>query len=248
MSAWTPLTIRDLGKVVTGKTPPTDNAEYYEGDELFVSPKDLTWNSYYVDSTTTRISEKALDTFKGQVIPRDAVMFTSLSFAFGKMGIASCTCITNQQINSIIVNEKHSARFVYYLLRVYEPYIFAYNSGIDTPIVPKSVFERIPVLVPNKATQEKIASLLSAYDDLIANNQRRIALLVSMAEDIYREWFVRMRFPEYSDAHFVADRPSDWKPKRIAALVSRRPYGRLYHERDVHPVGAARVIDPIFLS
>lgn len=193
MSAWTPLTIRDLGRVVTGKTPPTDNAEYYEGNELFVSPKDLTWNSYYVDLTTTRISEKALDKFKGQVIPKDAVMFTSLSFAFGKLGIASRTCITNQQINSIIVSEKHCARFVYYLLRVYEPFIFAYNSGIDTPIVPKSVFERIPVLVPDKATQEKIASLLSAYDDLIANNQRRIALLESMAEEIYREWFVRKR-------------------------------------------------------
>lgn len=195
MIDWQPLKIGDLGRVVTGKTPPTESTEYYDGDELFVSPKDLTWNSYYVDSTATRISEKALDKFKRQVIPRDAVMFTSLSFAFGKMGIASRSCITNQQINSIIVHDTHCSRFVYYLLRAYEPHIFAYNSGIDTPIVPKSVFERIPVLLPGKAEQEKIASLLCSYDDLIANNQRRIALLESMAEEIYREWFVRMRAP-----------------------------------------------------
>jgi type I restriction enzyme S subunit len=219
MKAWQPLQIKDLGRVVTGKTPPTENAEYFDGDELFVSPKDLTRNSYYVESTITRISEKALEKFKGQIIPRNAVMFTSLSFAFGKMGIASKSCITNQQINSVVVNEKHSARFVYYLLRTYEPYIFSYNSGIDTPIVPKSVFEKIPVVVPSKTTQKKIAALLSAYDDMIANNQRRIDLLESMAEEIYREWFVRMRFPGYATAKHDKGMPLGWQPKTAAEMV-----------------------------
>lgn len=237
MIDWQPLKIRDLGRVVTGKTPPTESTEYYDGDELFVSPKDLTWNSYYVDSTATRISDKALDKFKGQVIPRDAVMFTSLSFAFGKMGIASRSCITNQQINSIIVNDRHCARYVYYLLRAYEPYIFAYNSGIDTPIVPKSVFERIPVLVPGKAEQEKIASLLSSYDDLIANHQRRCALLEAMAEEVYREWFVRMRFPGAGSALSAHGVPRGWRPGTLSELAvesgvpttaGRHLEGRLY--------------------
>lgn len=215
MQTWNQLKIKDLGRVVTGKTPPTDNAEYFDGDELFVSPKDLSRDSYYVHSTETRISEKALDKFRGQVIPRDTVMFTSLSFAFGKMGIASKTCITNQQINSIVVGGNHHPRFVYYLLRVYEPFIFAYNSGIDTPIVPKSVFEKIPVVVPHKSTQEKVAAVLSAYDDLIANNQRRIALLESMAEEIYREWFVRMRFPGHESA---LDAHSEWRLEPLESL------------------------------
>jgi type I restriction enzyme S subunit len=219
MKAWQPLQIKDLGRVVTGKTPPTESAEYFDGDELFVSPKDLTRNSYYVGSTATRISEKALEKFKGQLIPRDAVMFTSLSFAFGKMGIASKSCITNQQINSVVVNATHCARFVYYLLRTYEPYIFAYNSGIDTPIVPKSVFEKIPVVVPAKITQKKIAALLSAYDDLIANNQRRIDLLESIAEEIYREWFVRMRFPGHATAEHDKGMPLGWQPKTAAEMV-----------------------------
>ena len=52
---------------------------------------------------------------------------------------------------------------------------------------PKSVFENIPVQIPNKDTQRKIAAILSAYDDLIANNQRRIALLEGMTEEIYCE-------------------------------------------------------------
>lgn len=211
MKTWDKLKIKDLGRVVTGKTPPTDNAEYFDGDELFVSPKDLSRDSYYVHATETRISEKALEKFRGQVIPRDTVMFTSLSFAFGKMGIASRTCITNQQINSVVVGADHHPRFVYYLLRAYEPFIFAYNSGIDTPIVPKSVFEKIPVVAPVKTTQEKIAAVLSAYDDLVANNQQRIALLESMAEEIYREWFVRMRFPGAKPETFEKGLPPGWK-------------------------------------
>lgn len=219
MQTWNQLKIKDLGRVVTGKTPPTDNAEYFDGDELFVSPKDLSRDSYYVHSTETRISEKALDKFRGQVIPRDTVMFTSLSFAFGKMGIASKTCITNQQINSIVVGSNHHPRFVYYLLRVYEPFIFAYNSGIDTPIVPKSVFEKIPVVVPHKSTQEKVAAVLSAYDDLIANNQRRIALLESMAEEIYREWFVRMRFPGKTANAPESIEPAGWHRKALGELT-----------------------------
>lgn len=232
MQAWDKLKIKDLGRVVTGKTPPTDNAEYFDGDELFVSPKDLSRDSYYVYATETRISEKALDKFRGQVIPRDAVMFTSLSFAFGKMGIASKTCITNQQINSIVVGTDHHPRFVYYLLRVYEPFIFAYNSGIDTPIVPKSVFEKIPVVVPNKATQEKIAAVLSAYDDLIANNQRRIALLESMAEEIYREWFVRMRFPGAQPDTFDKGIPPGWTNELIGTAF--KFYGGATPSKDVN--------------
>ena len=199
MSDWTVTKIKDIGRVVTGKTPPTESKEYFDGDEFFVSPKDLSWEQYYVSETETRISEKAFSKFKNQVLPANAVMFTSLSFAFGKMGLTSKRSLTNQQINSIIVNEANDYKFIFYLLKAYRPIIFSYNSGIDTPIVPKSVFEAIKVVCPPKQTQQKIAAILSAYDDLIANNQRRITLLERMAEDIYREWFVRLRFPGYKD-------------------------------------------------
>ena len=211
MTDWRPLKIKDLGRVVTGKTPPTAITELFDGAELFVSPKDLNWDQYYVYETETRVSEKALAKFKNQVLPQNSVMFTSLSFAFGKMGIVSRPSLTNQQITSIIVNKDHDFRFVFYLLKAYSPIIFSYNSGIDTPIVPKSVFEGIGVVCPPISEQRKIAAILSAYDDLIANNQRRIALLEHMAEEIYREWFVRLRFPGYEHVKFEKGIPRGWE-------------------------------------
>ena len=71
MIDWQPLKIGDLGRVVTGKTPPTESTEYYDGDELFVSPKDLTWNSYYVDSTATRARmDRSRATWVNSIQPR----------------------------------------------------------------------------------------------------------------------------------------------------------------------------------
>ncbi len=234
MKGWETKQIKELGRVITGKTPPTGNRDFFDGDELFVSPKDLDWNSYYVTQTETRISAKALEKFKNQVIPCNAVMFTCLSFAFGKMGIASKTCLTNQQINSIIVNSENNFKFVYYLLRAYEPIIFSYNSGIDTPIVPKSVFESIKVKVPDKPEQERIAAVLSAYDDLIENNKRRIALLEKMAEEIYREWFVRMRFPGHEKVKVVKGVPEGWQIKRLGEIL-KLCYGKALKEDERVP-------------
>ncbi len=237
MTKWCNKQINELGRVVTGKTPPKNETHYFDGDELFVSPKDLGWDCLYVTQTETRVSSKALSKFRNQVIPKNAVMFTSLSFGFGKMGIASRLSLSNQQINSVIVNEQNDSYFVYYLLKACTPYIFAYNSGIDTPIVPKSVFERIRLKCPELQVQRKIAALLWAYDQLIENNKRRIALLEKLAEEIYREWFVRLRFPGYEKAATIKGVPTGWDVLPFSKVVSINPPERLEKSEDTPYVG-----------
>ena len=68
---------------------------------------------------------------------------------------------------------------------------------------------------PEVEAQKKIAAILSAYDDLIENNKRRISLLEKMAEEIYREWFVRFRFPGYKNAEFEKGIPKGWNEIRL---------------------------------
>lgn len=216
---WEIKTIKDLGKVVTGKTPSKEVSDYYEnGELLFISPKDLDWNSYFVFDSQTKVTEKAYFSQKNQIVPRNAIFYTSLSFAIGKMGIASQDSLTNQQIHSIVVNDKNNFKFVYYLLQSYRPYIFSYNSGIDTPIVPKSTFEKIKINLPSLDIQTKIAGILSAYDELIENNKKRIALLETMAEELYKEWFVRFRFPNYENTEFEKAVPKDWLERPTSEL------------------------------
>jgi len=220
MSEWSKKRINQLGRVVTGKTPPKDEPHYFDGEELFISPKDLDWDQLYVNETGTRVSVKALEKFRNQVIPKNSVLFTSLSFGFGKMGISSRPSLTNQQINSVVVNSDNDFHFVYYLLQACTQFIFAYNSGIDTPIVPKSVFERIELRCPQYSEQRKIAAVLWAYDELIENNKRRIALLERLAEEIYREWFVRFRFPGHETTKVIKGIPCGWEVRALGSFAN----------------------------
>lgn len=118
--------------------------------------------------------------------------------------MTSSPSFTNQQINSIIVNEeKHDPSFVYYLLKTRVEHLKAIAGGAATPIINKSSFSEVEVRVPELPTQRKIAGILSVYDDLIENNLSRIKILEEMAQSLYREWFVHFRFPGHESTKFV---------------------------------------------
>ncbi len=90
--------------------------------------------------------------------------------------------------------------------------------GATMPNLNTEILNRVPVCYPGRGEQRKIAAILTAYDDLIETNKRRIALLEKMAEEIYREWFVRMRFPGHQDTIFVKGVPAGWEVRPLASL------------------------------
>jgi len=96
------------------------------------------------------------------------------------------------------------------------------------PNLNTSIIRSIPVTYPPLPTQRKIAAILSAYDDLIENNTRRIAILEEMAQMLYREWFVRFRFPGHEDVRMVQSDlgpiPEGWEIVKLSSLVSTQ-YG-----------------------
>ena len=79
------------------------------------------------------------------------------------------------------------------------------------PNINTQILRRIPITYPNsKIEQKKLVSIIFSYNELIENNKLRIALLENMAEEIYREWFVRFRFPDYQTAEFEKGIPKGW--------------------------------------
>lgn len=103
--------------------------------------------------------------------------------------------------------------------------------------------EKLKIKIPDLETQEKIAHVLSTYDELIENNNRRIELLENMAEEIYKEWFVRMRFPGHEEVSFEKGIPEGWEVKRVKDVVDRLKAGHYYKEHEVSEVGDTIVID-----
>jgi type I restriction enzyme, S subunit len=104
-------------------------------------------------------------------------------------------------------------------------YIQPIVTGVNVPHISGKQIADFRIPVPKLETQKKIAAILSAYDDLIANNQRRITLLERMAEDIYREWFVRLRFPGHEKAKIEKGVPLGWAKRRFGDFcVLKRGY------------------------
>ena len=96
----------------------------------------------------------------------------------------------------------------------------SFNTGGSRRALTKSHIEAFEIPLPPRRIQSQIAAILTAYDDLIENNQRRIAALETMAEEIYREWFVRFRFPGHEKVKLVKGVPEAWKIERLGSLVS----------------------------
>lgn len=113
---------------------------------------------------------------------------------------------------------------MYYILSGIKEQIKNIASGAETPIVSKSLFSLVNVKVPTIDVQNKIAAILSAYDDLIENNLRRIKILEEMAQALYREWFVHFRFPGHEKVRLVDSPlgkiPEGWEIKSFDKIVT----------------------------
>jgi type I restriction enzyme S subunit len=102
-----------------------------------------------------------------------------------------------------------------------------YSSGSAQPQLPIKDLRRVKLPIPKRATQRKIAAILSAYDELIENIKRRIALLYKLAEEIYREWFTRLRFPGHEQIKVMKGVPVGWsfdKASTFFGLVKGKSY------------------------
>ncbi|MDE0324756.1 MAG: restriction endonuclease subunit S [Candidatus Poribacteria bacterium] len=202
MNSWRNVTVNDLGQIITGSTPPTKKTEYYGDEYPFITPTDIKIDSRIVQ-TQRFLSQKGYEYNKNRLLPRNAVCVVCIA-SIGKICMTTVSSVTNQQINSVVVDQqKHDPYFVYYLLSTKADMLHNVAGGVATPIVNKSTFANLGVCVPPLKTQRKIAAVLSAYDDLIENNTRRIKILEDMAQTLYQEWFVHFRFPGHESLRMV---------------------------------------------
>lgn len=230
--------LSELGEIITGKTPSTANAELWGGCIPFITPTDINgYTTFYQTKTERTVSDYGANKQKKTVLPPNSVCITCIGSTIGKPCVTKIRSITNQQINSIISNSKNDYRYVYYLLRLNLPYLqlIGGGSGAGTPIISKNKFSKFKFLVEDDLpTQRRIASILSAYDNLIENNNKRIRLLEQMAENLYKEWFVRFRFPGHEKVEMENGLPKGWKYERLDTIASinmgQSPPSSFYNE------------------
>lgn len=112
--------------------------------------------------------------------------------------------------------------YPYYLYRLLKSCdLSGLDSGASIPSMTSKTYYGIKVELPDVQTQQKIASILSAYDNLIENNNKRIKILEQMAENLYKEWFVRFRFPNYQNTEFENGIPNGWRTVTLDSILSK---------------------------
>lgn len=179
IKGWRNTTIGELGRVVTGKTPPTSTNGFFGGDIPFVTPGDL-GNSAVVFDAERTLTLAGLE--QAKPIPPGAVLFTCIG-TIGKSAIAGRKLATNQQINSVVCDpEKVENRFLYYLLKFHSDRIQRLAGSQAVPIVNKSTFENVAAIIPPLEEQRKIVEVLRTWDEAIEGVANLIKLLRSRRE------------------------------------------------------------------
>lgn len=141
----------------------------------------------------------------------------------------------NQRLGLVVnINEKTINKpFLYYLFntQMIRDSIRATATGLKVRHTAPNRILNIEVNLPNVVTQKKIAEILSTYDNAIANNNQRIALLEESIHKLYKEWFVRLRFPGYESVKVVDGVPEGWEKKTLKDIVTLN-YGKSLTKKD----------------
>lgn len=173
MTEWKKIKVGDIGHIITGKTPQTSNKSYYGGDIPFLTPSDNMSVKYFKD-TKKSITEEGRLSVKNATLPANAVCVSCIGSDLGKVVITTEMTVTNQQINSIVIDEdKYDVDYVYYAM-VELGKVLNYHSKTSTavPIINKSSFSQYELNCPQFEIQKKIGKVLSSIDNKIEENEK----------------------------------------------------------------------------
>ena len=223
MRGWEEVKVSDIGRIVTGNTPPRKSPELYGDDTIFIKPTDISEEQKCTYNPEECYSELGARRYKNSLIPKGSTCVVTIGSIGKKLTMAHCDCFINQAMNAVIPFKDYDREFVYYVLKYNLSQLKTLDSGTASgrENVSKSAFSSIKIKVPiNKNVRKKIGKILSAYDDLIENNLKRIKLLEELAQRTYEEWFVKFRVNgEQLEVNDETGLPEGWERKPFPEVI-----------------------------
>jgi type I restriction enzyme S subunit len=255
MSAWDIAKINDICcKICSGGTPKSSNKEYYDGDIPWLNTNEVDFNNIY--KTNRFITEEGLNNSAAKYIPANSIVVAMYGVTAGKCAITKIPLTTNQACCNLIINEhKADYKYVFYYIRTQSEILNNLATGGAQQNLNSLTIKKFKIPLPSIPIQKRIADILSTYDDLIENNNERIALLEKAAQALYKEWFVRFRFPGHETARFVNGLPEGWTRRKINEFYNTCSGGTPsrskseYYENGVYPwVKTGEIRDSIVID
>lgn len=177
----------------------------------------------FLDSGFVFVTESKARELKNCIALTDDLIFTAAG-TLGQIGLIPKNAkfdryvISNKQIRLRIDSKKCLPLFAYYYLSSasMRAFVASQNKGSSVPLLTLGIIKKIPIHLPPLSVQRRVVAVLSACDDLIQTNRRQIELLERMAGQLYREWFIRFRFPGFDLTKFAKGVPLDWDVGRAS--------------------------------
>ena len=226
---WATSKVDNIAEVVTkGTTPTTYGMPFVDSGVNFIKAEALNGDSALDNSGFAFVSESTHEKLKRSILADGDILVTIAGAKVGRCGIVRPEHLpanTNQAVGIIRVHRKRAnPGFVYYFFK--NPQTFQMCQGIGgqaaQPNINLTVLKGFDIPFPDLRTQDAIVEILSAYDDLIENNRRRIALLEEAARLLYREWFVHFRFPGHEHVKTMDGLPEGWETLSLGETATVR--------------------------
>lgn len=204
-------------KITKGTTPSNIGASFTdEGINYFRS--EMLGKAKHLDKSSGMmfISESTHNKLKRSQIEANDILFSMAGIYLGKLAIVKDEDVpanTNQAVALIRFNKGVNIDYLYYFMvqKSFNAYVNCMSAQAAQPNINLKQIGNLQIALPTDERQKRIADILSNYDNLIENNNKRIKLLEQMAENLYKEWFVRFRFPGYEDVEFEEKKPRGWQ-------------------------------------
>ena len=181
-------TLREISTFIrTGKTPPTSQTKYFEGEVNWYTPGDLDLGKYLTKSRRT-LTQLAFDDKKAVIFPKDTLLIGCIG-DIGKIGITTDLCSSNQQLTGLYPNEKADVSYLYYWFRGNKKTLESTSNNAVVPILNNRTLETIKIPLPPLPQQQKIANILDAADALRQKDKALLAKYDELTQALFLDMF-----------------------------------------------------------
>ena len=221
--SWPTKRLNECVRFLSGGTPNKAKSEYWSGDIPWVSSAEMT--DRFLSDTSLKISVAGLEA-GSRLVPEGTTFAVVRGMSLAKefrISLAQRPMAFNQDVKALIPEPGIDGLFIFYSLSAHANSIreLATEAAHGTKKLEMSRLENYMIHVPDDIDlQRVVASVAFTYDDLIATNQRRIALLEDAARRLYREWFVHLRFPGHESVPVKDGVPEGWHKQTLASVAA----------------------------
>ena len=212
---WKPAKLDELGFVGRGKSRhrPRNAAFLYGGRYPFFQTGDIKAANFYLTEYSQTYSEEGLAQSK---LWKPGTLCITIAANIAESAILGIEgCFPDSVVGFVADPDKADVRFIKYYMEILKLRMQNVSHGATQDNLSVDKLLSFDFLIPQLSVQQRIAGILSAYDDLIENNQRRIKILEEMARSLYREWFVYFRYPGHESVPLVdsslGEIPKGWQ-------------------------------------